>query len=113
MSTAVADPPAAPPVPPHEDPEQAAPVPADLALELDGQLSFAVGGKKVTTGSVRLVGGKVDVDGNFEKGQRIVLRVEAVITEVAFRDKKDPKTGNVTGCDRAHKATVTGLALEE
>ena len=113
MSTAVADPPAIDPVPPHEDPDQAAPAPADLVIETGSQLSFAVGGKKATTGSVRLVGGKIDVDGNLEKGQRIVLRVEAVITEIAFRDKKDPKTGNVTGCDRAHKATVTGLALEE
>ncbi len=113
MSTVALDPPATDPVPPHEDPDQAAPTPADLVIETGGQLTFAVGGKKPTTGSVRLVGGKVDVDGNFEKGQRVVLRVEAVITEIAFRDKKDPKTGNVTGCDRAHKATVTGLALEE
>lgn len=109
MSTAVAD----PPVAPHEDPEQAAPAPEDLVIETGGQLSMSVGGKRPTTGSVRLVGGKIDVDGDLQKGQRVVLRVEAVVTEIAFRDKKDPKTGNVTGCDRAHKATVTGLALEE
>ncbi len=113
MSTAVADPPAIDPVPPHEDPEQAAPAPDELVIETGGQLSMSVGGKRPTTGSVRLVGGKIDVDGDLVKGQRVVLRVEAVVTEIAFRDKKDPKTGNVTGCDRAHKARITGLALEE
>jgi hypothetical protein len=85
----------------------------ELVIDGSGQLSMAVGGKRVTTASLRLGGGKVDVEGQFEKGEILVLRVEAVVGEVAFVDQTDPKTRQVTGCDRRHKARIVALSVED
>lgn len=84
--------------------------PAELYVEgSTGQLGFDVGGKAPTTSTLRLQGGKVDIEGQFEKDDRIVLRVELVVREVAFRDDVDSKTGQVVGCARNHKAHVVGI----
>lgn len=85
---------------------------AELVVEGSGQLSLAVGGKKPTGSGLRLTGGKVDVDGQFQKGETIVLRVTAVVGEVAFIDKTDSKTGQVVGCERRQKARITELTVE-
>jgi hypothetical protein len=85
----------------------------ELVIDGSGQLSMAVGGKRVTTASLRLGGGKVDVEGQFDKGEILVLRVEAVVGEVAFVDQTDPKTRQVTGCDRRHKARIVALSVED
>lgn len=76
------------------------------------QLTFNVGGKKPTVSGLRLVGGKVDVDGTFAKGEKVVFRVEAVVGEIAFVDQTDPKTGQVIGCERRHKCRITGVSVE-
>lgn len=78
-----------------------------------GQLSFAVGGKRPTVSGLRLVGGKVDVEGSFAKGQKIVFRVEAEVGEIAFIDQHDPKTRQVIGCERRHKARIVGVNVIE
>jgi hypothetical protein len=75
------------------------------------QISFDVGGTEPTTIALRLTGGKVDVSDELQKGQRIVLRVEAEVGEIAFVDKHDPKTGTVSGCERRQKARITGVRL--
>lgn len=77
------------------------------------QLSFAVGGKQPTCSALTMIGGKLDIAESFRKGQKIVLRVELEVGEVAFKDQTDAKTGQVVGCERRHKARVVGHRLLE
>lgn len=86
---------------------------AGLVLRGEGTLNWSVGGKKPNTSDLTLTGGKVDVEGQFAKGQTIVLRVHAVVREVAFKDKADSKTGQVTDAVRSHKARITSLSVLE
>lgn len=74
-----------------------------FVMDAGGQLSFAVSGKKPTGSSLRIVGGRTDVSGQFEKGQTI--RVELVLRcdEVAFVDEVDRETQQVVACERRHK----------
>jgi hypothetical protein len=84
----------------------------DLVLEGSGQLTLNVGGgKQPTSSTLRLTGGKVDVEGGFSKGETVVVRIEAVVNEVGFKDEHDSKTGQVVGCQRNHKARITGIAV--
>lgn len=73
------------------------------------QLGFTVGGKKPTAAQVRLVGGKVDVPGNYRKGQVVAFRVEVKFGEIAFVDLEDKETGQVVGCDRRQKGRIVGI----
>lgn len=88
----------------------------DQALSLPGsssQLSFEVGGKKPTSSKLTLTGGQIEVEGTFKKGEIVVFTVEAVVEEVGFRDQTDPKTRQVVGCARKHKARIVASRLEE
>lgn len=84
----------------------------DLVIEVGGQLSMQVGGKRPTGSSLRLVGGKIAVEGQFDKGQTIRLALEVQIGEVAFVDERDSKTREVVGCERRHKARIIGVSVE-
>lgn len=96
------------------DPPAPAVFETDLVLEgSDGQLSFEVGGKRVTSSELKLVGGKLEVEGQFAKGERAVLRVEIEVGEVAFVDSRDGKTGQVVGCARRHKARIVNVSRAE
>jgi hypothetical protein len=139
MDTATMDPPAAetqpgdPPVEPPADPPQeptepqepeqpAGPDPEgqqpeepsdEITLEgTGGQLSLKVGGKAPTSSQFKLVGGAIGVDGQFAKGDVVVLRVEVRVGAVAFEDKIDSSTGQPIGCTRTHKARVVGAIRE-
>jgi hypothetical protein len=81
----------------------------DLTLKGPEQLSFAVGGKTPTSSSLRLQGGKVEIEGAFRKGDRIVLTVECEVRGIGFRDEVDQKTGQVVGCARNHVAHITAV----
>lgn len=119
MSVAAPPAPAAAPQVPHDQAAGAADDPRGqedvlgLSLDLGGQLSFAVGGKRPTGSTLRVVGGKVELDGQFEKGETIAVRLELVVNAVSFVDKHDPKTGQVVGSERQHKARVTGIRVIE
>lgn len=84
---------------------------ADVVIAGSGQLSFTVGGKRPTTSGLRLVGGKLDVEGSFTKGETVALRIEAVVGEVAFIDQVDAKTDQVVGCERRHKARIRAVSV--
>lgn len=73
------------------------------------QLSFSVGGKKPTSSHFRLTGGEIQVEGQFSKGETVTFTVQASVDEVAFRDEKDAKTGQVVGAKRVHKARIVGV----
>lgn len=103
--------PVAPPYAPEDGEQGGDDALAALVLDAGGQLTFGVGGKRPTDSSLRIVGGKIDVQGQYEKGQTITATVELVIGEVSFRDRHDAKTGQVTGCDRAHKARITAIRV--
>lgn len=80
-----------------------------------GQLAFtfSVGGKLPTSTMLRLMGGKIEVEGEFEKGEKIVLQVIGSVDAIEFVDIKDPKTGQVVGCERRHKARIVGVSVGE
>lgn len=82
-----------------------------LELALGGQLSLAIGGKKPTSSSLRIVGGKVNLDGQLDKGQTVAVRLELIVGTVALVDKHDPKTGQVTGTERQHKGRIVGIRV--
>lgn len=86
--------------------------PDPLTEEPSGQISLQVGGKRPTSTSLRVVGGAVDVEQEFAKGQTVVIRMEAEITEVAFVDQRDQRTGQVVGCERRHKARPVEVSVE-
>ncbi len=76
------------------------------------QLGFTVGGKKPTGSQVRIVGGKVEVPGDYRKGQVVAFRVTVKFGEVAFVDLEDKETGQVIGCDRRQKGRIVAIAEE-
>lgn len=73
-------------------------------------LGFNVGGKKPTSQSVRLTGGKIDVPGSYVKGSTAVFRVEVVFYDVGFRDETDKATGQIVGCERRQFCRITGIS---
>lgn len=72
------------------------------------QLSFNVGGKRPSGSSLRIVGGRVEVEGQYEKGQKLRVEMLVEVRSIEFRDEVDEKTGQVVGCERRHKASVVG-----
>jgi hypothetical protein len=110
MEAATAEPNA--PAMPGEDPEDPKAAP-DVVLELGGQLSMDVGGKRATVSRVKLTGGSIDVDGQVKKGERLVLRLECRAGKVEFEDKIDSNTGDVVGCARTATLRVEGVSRIE
>jgi hypothetical protein len=87
------------------DPDEMFPETANVQLSLDA------GGKKPTATQLRLIGGKLDIEQVFTKGQTIELRITATVGEVAFVDEHDKVTGQVIGCQRRHKARIDSVAV--
>lgn len=67
------------------------------------QLTLLAGGEEPDSSSFKMQGGKVPVEGQFEKGDLIDLIVKVRVAEVDFVDKVD-KDGYVVGTDRRHIA---------
>lgn len=102
-----------PPAPPVDPP---APPLEEMRVDGTTQLGmFDSGGKKPTSSSIRLTGGKVElVDGKaFRKGDVVRLEVVAIVREVAQRDKPDRQTGIVVDCQQKHIAEITDVRLAE
>lgn len=83
--------------------------PARSASGAPVQLGFTVGGKKPTGSQVRLVGGKIDVPGQYLKGQIVEFRVTVKFGELAFVDVEDKVTGQVIDCDRRQKGRIVSV----
>lgn len=73
------------------------------------QLSLLAGGEEPTSSSMRLRGGSVPVEGEFEKGDRMRLVVEVVVSEVHFVDVRDP-AGFVARTERRHVAKAESVS---
>jgi len=72
------------------------------------QLTLDVGGHKVTESEFKLKGGSVAVEGQFKKGETVLLLVRATVGKVEFQDKTD-HTENVVATVRRHVATIESV----
>lgn len=82
-----------------------------MQLALPGtkeNITLTAGGARPTSSEVRLMGGRLPVEGQFEKGEIVTLIVEAKVGEVAFIDTTDD-WGNVQKTVRAHKARMLSV----
>jgi hypothetical protein len=77
-----------------------------------GNISLAAGGTPPTSSEVRLMGGRLPVEGQFHKGEIITLLVQAKVGEVAFIDTTDD-WGNVQKTVRAHKARMLSVTRRD
>ena len=87
----------------EEQPEETPPV-----LGASRQLSLIAGGEEPTSASMKLKGGSIPLEGEFEKGDLVKLTVEARVTEVHFIDLID-KSGYVLGAERKHVARLDSV----
>lgn len=88
--------------------------PEEIRVDGTTQLGmFDVGGKRATSASIRLSGGKILLlDGKaYSKGDVISFSGTAVVREVGQRDKPDPKTGIVVSAEQKHVAQITDLTV--
>jgi hypothetical protein len=77
------------------------------------QLSLLAGGEEPDSSTFKLRGGSLPVEGEFEKGSIVILRVVASVDEVTFADKKD-NDGYVVSTERRHVAKIMSVRrLEE
>lgn len=100
---------------PQAPPDNTSPPLDDLRVDGTAQLGlFHSGGKKPTSASIRLSGGKVGLlDGKaYQKGDVIHFEGTAVVDEVGQKDKADPKTGIVVSCEQKHVARITDLTVK-
>jgi hypothetical protein len=83
-----------------------------IALVVEGRqekLSNAIEGRNPTSSTLRITGGKVEVGGQYQPGDRVSFLVTVVVDEVTVRDEKDNKTGQVVGRARNHKGAIVGI----
>lgn len=90
------------------------PYPEEIRVDGTAQLSaFDMGGKRPTASSIRLTGGRAQIeDGKaYSKGEVVHFSGTAVIREVGQRDKPDPQTGIVVSCEQKHLAEIVDLRI--
>src|SRR4051812_33487453 len=99
---------------PATAPEGGAPPIEDLRVDGTTQLGlFDAGGKRPTSASMKLAGGKIAlVDGRaFKKGDTIRLEITAVVNDVGQKDTADKATGQVVSCEQRHVARIVDLRV--
>jgi hypothetical protein len=86
------------------DPEAVAEPTPPLQIPIEGMgttITTTPGGDKPQTASISLRGGKLNISGEFKKGDVVEFYVRARVSEVNFVDTVD-KYGEVTGTERKH-----------
>jgi hypothetical protein len=76
------------------------------------QLSLLAGGDEPETAEVKLRGGSLPVEGQYEKGEVVNLMIKVRIAEVHFVDVID-KYGNVTSTVRRHVGKMQGVQRQQ
>lgn len=71
-------------------------------------LSLSAGGDAPTSSSIKLRGGSLALEGQFNKGEVVAVWVEIRVSEVQFVDKIDVH-GNVSGTERRHLGRMTSV----
>ncbi len=87
----------------HDEGEDLGPTPP-MQIPIPGtgvSISMTVGGARATTSEVSLRGGKMPVEGDFRKGERVNLHVECIVSDIHFPDSHD-EFGNVVATSRRH-----------
>jgi len=99
----------------RRDAEAAALPPEDIIVSGIEMSYPSMGGKKPTSATLKLVGGKVTVaEGTaFRKGETVKFSGTAVINFVGQKDKHDSATQQVTGAEQRHEARITDLRVEQ
>lgn len=90
-----------------EDPKPIPPMQIAIPGTIE-KISLSAGGALPTSSEVRLVGGRLPVEGQFAKGEIVTLIVEVKVGEVAFIDTTD-EWGTVQKTVRAHKARMLSV----
>jgi hypothetical protein len=90
---------------PDQDPMTSAYGPAS-------QLTLLAGGEIPTESQFKLAGRSLELEGQFEKGESIVLRVGIKFGEVDFIDHEDAETGQVVKTIRRHKGKIVSYDVE-
>jgi hypothetical protein len=83
-----------------------------IALAVEGRwpgLSNEVAGRRPTSSTLAITGGKVEVGGQYQPGDRVTFVVTVVVDHVSLKDEKDPKTQQVVGRARNHKGYIAGI----
>lgn len=99
------------PAAPYAEKDEAQPEPevAPLVLEAGGQLSWSVGGKRPTQATLSIKG-VPKLNGEFEKGEVIELKLQIQVVSVAFKDEIDKATGQAIDCVRQHVGEVVAVS---
>lgn len=114
------------PEPKGETPEAGAELPDDglaegdddsemptLFLTGDYEVGKMVKGRKPDTSVLKLKGGKIDLEGQFNRGDRLMLLTTVQVTGDNDQDTIEKLTGEVKSTSKAQSATVCGVARLE
>lgn len=83
--------------------------PMQVALPgMTAKISSSFGGAQPTASEIRLLGGKLPIDGSFEKGTELDLIVRVKVTGVLGQDATDD-WGKVTTTTRRHMARMLSV----
>lgn len=95
-----------------EDPDAEEPEPTPpMKIPIPGtiqSISGSFGGRKPDSAEIRLLGGKLPIDGSFNKGETITLLVTAKVTGVLGQDTTDV-WGTEESTVRRHMARMIGV----
>lgn len=91
----------------EEEPKPTPPMQIPLPGTVEN-ISSSFGGSKPTSSEMRLLGGKMPIEGQFSKGDTVILVVEAKVTSVEGLDVQDD-WGNVQRTIRRHKARMISV----
>lgn len=95
-----------------DEPEAEKPVPPSQ-LPLPGtfeKISGSAGGTLPTSSELRIMGSRRPIDGQFAKGDIVIVEAEIKIGEVDFIDTSDD-WGNIRKTVRAHKGRLMSVRL--
>lgn len=108
-----------PPTPPANLPddggeEEEEPDPeGQLLLMADQELGLKVGGRKPDSSVLKLKGGKIDLQGQFNRGDRFLAVTTLQVTGDNDQDTIDKLSGEVKSTSKAQGATLCGITRIE
>lgn len=91
----------------EEEPE------SQLLLMADRELGLKVGGRKPDSSVLKLKGGKIDLQGQFDRGDRFLAVTTLQVTGDNDQDTIEKLTGEVKSTSKAQNATLCGITRIE
>jgi hypothetical protein len=91
----------------EEEPE------SQLLLMADRQLGLRVGGRKPDSSVLKLKGGKIDLQGQFDRGDRFLAVTTLQVTGDNDQDTIEKLSGEVKSTSKAQNATLCGITRIE